>query len=153
MSDRDKPLTPGRMRCLQGLAFGALNMNAVDKETFVAAVVPGKTSFHQLTNADADTVIDAMKLKAGQTPTRPLVGERRRARATGVTTLITPAQRETLEQLVRRALDAGHGPEYVSGVQRRACGRQEPRTSIEAEKAIEAMKAVAARTSHTPEPA
>jgi hypothetical protein len=141
------------MRCLQGLAFGALKMDADAKESFVAMVVPGKTSFRALTNAEADQVIDAMKLKTGQTPTRPLVGERRRAHASGITTLITPAQRELLEQLTQRAGEAGHGPTYVSGVQRRACGRQEPRTSGEAEKAIEALKAVLERRDDSPEPA
>ncbi len=150
---KNQKLTPGRLRCLQGLAFGALKLSIQRKDALVEQHAPGKTRFHELTNAEADKVIDAMKLLAGQTPTRPIPGDRRRARAGGVATLITPAQRELLGALTRELLAAGHSSVYLAAIRERACRRPEPVTSDDAERAIEALKAVRARAPHPQEPA
>lgn len=140
-----KPLTPGQLRCLQGLAFGALHWSDIAKETFIAKVVPGKKTFHALTSAEAARLIDAMKREAGQPVTRPVPAERRRARSGDVATLVTPAQRELLKELRLKLGLAGHSAPYLDGILQRAAGVTVPRTSVEAERGIEALKAVLER--------
>jgi hypothetical protein len=134
---------------LNTLAFGVLKLQPIDKERLLQQYFPGAVSFRDLSNPEADLIIDALKLLAGQTPTRPQPRMRGRARgavATGdVAMLITPAQRERLAELTRALLAAGLSSNYLEGVRLRACGYPFPRTSHEAEKAIEALKALEAR--------
>ena len=141
------PPSAGRLRCLQALAFGALGLTPDLKAELVDRICPGKAGFPALTNIEADQLIDHMKRLAGQTPMRPQGRERRHVRrgaASGdVTPLVTPAQRERLAELRRALLAAGLTPSYPDGVCRRACGREQPMTSFECEKAIEALKALA----------
>lgn len=149
MTTTAKKLSAGRLRCLQGLAFGALQLEGDEKARLVERIVPGKTAFHELTNAEADKLIDAMKGMAGQAVTRPQDRFRREARrgvATGdVVMLPTPAQRERLGELVRALIAAGISANYVSGVKLRACQQPSPTTSGDYEKVIEALKGVKAR--------
>ncbi len=142
-------VSSGRFRALAALAFGKLRLTPAEKDQLVEQLVPGKTSFHTLTNAEADLVIDELKRRAGQTPTRPQERARRHVRgavATGdVTTLITPAQRARVAELVRDLIAGGLSAGYIAAVRLRAAGRPEPMTSFEAEKAIEALKALLGR--------
>lgn len=141
--------TAGRVNCMAALAYGKLKLSVQDKERLVVEYCPGKTSFRDLTNEEADRVIDELKRRAGQVPTRPLERDRRRVRrlaeAGAVAMLATPAQRERLAQLTRDCLEAGVSSPYLAGVMQRACGRPAPQTSHDAEKMIEALKAVLAR--------
>lgn len=144
-----RPLTPGRLRCLQALAFGALGMAPEEKAAAIERIAPGKTGFHALTNTEADRLIDEFKRAAGQAPTRPQARERRRGRAAAATgdlaLLATPAQRARLAELGQALVAVGVTPVYAEGICHRACGRPAPRTSAEAEKVIEALKAVLER--------
>ena len=144
-----KKLSPGRLRCMQALAVGALKMTPADKTKLVGQYFPGKTSFGELANAEADKIIDEMKLLAGQTPTRPQPRSRLQARAgveTGdVALLITPPQRERLAELTRELIAAEISSNYIAAVRERACGRPSPVRAQEAEKAIEALKALSDR--------
>lgn len=149
MSTTTTKASPGRIRCMQAIAVGKLKLTPADKAKLLAQYCPGKTSFGELTNPEADAVIDALKLLAGQTPTRPQPRARAHARA-GVATgdvamLVTPGERERLAELTRGLIAAGLSSNYLAGVRLRACGRPSPATSQEAVKAIEALKALADR--------
>jgi hypothetical protein len=135
---------------MTALAYGALKMTPEEKERFLEQFVgDGVKSFRALTNAQADDVIDKLKLAAGQTPTRPQPRSRALARAAGetgdVVLLITPGQRERLAQLTHELIAAGLTSNYVAAVRQRATMRPSAATSHDAEKAIEALKALKAR--------
>jgi hypothetical protein len=130
---------------MAALAYGKLKLSPVEKTKLVFDLCEGKTSFRELTNPEADRVINELKRRAGQVPMRPVAAERRRARAQGVTALVTPAQRELLEELTRGLRAAELTAAYLDATRLRACGRPFPKTAAEAERAIEALKALQAR--------
>jgi hypothetical protein len=138
---RNEKASTGRFNAMAALAFGVLKLSPEARADLVSRLVPGKTSIRSLTNAEADLVIDELKRRAGQTPTRPQ--PRRRSR--GITLLITPAERERLAELTRNLIAAGLAPNYLEGVRFRACGLPYPNTSQQAVKAIEALKALEER--------
>lgn len=97
----------------------------------------GKTSIRALTTGEGIKVIDALvELGAsGQ-------GRRRRSLPPGVTRLVTPWQMKRLAELIAQF---GWPQPRWEGVVRKAIGRPLPRTSVEAAKCIEAVRAILKR--------
>ena len=103
----------------------------------LVAELTGKTSLRELITGEGIRVIDTMVERgaSGQ-------GRRRRSLPPGVTRLVTPWQMKRLAELIAQL---GWSQPRWEGVVRKAIGRPSPRTSSEAAKCIEAVRAILKR--------
>lgn len=136
MSDATRPITKAQITKLWAQAR-ELGLEADELHAMVAELA-GKASIRALTAAEGSRVIDALVERGAS-------GQGRRRLpplAPGVVRLATPWQLEKLAELIETL---GWSEARWGGVLKQAIGRPYPRTSAEAAKCIDAVKAVLKR--------
>lgn len=135
-----KKTTPARglkstsqVRCIFGCAKRALLSD--DELRAIVEEVTGQRSIAALSRYDADRVI----VRLGGQPLTPRRTTQHRRRRAGVSQLATASQLDLMRSLARHRNMSDEGLERLSI---RQCGHYPPRTTADANKVIEALRAM-----------
>lgn len=136
------PKTPAQVKRIWGLArergLDSDELHAVVEDATREGALPGKTSIRLLTAAEADRVIERL---GGQALQSRRTVQHRRKRA-GILAVATQAQLDLMRDLARQR---NWSEEALADFSRRQCGHYPPRTTAQANKVIEPLKAMIAR--------